>query len=168
MLMAGLQIAFGGALTGDFSRSANNFTTNLFDLLESYAGLAQQAGADGLKPIANYAPWPLRLGYGGREYQLFGSAAVLIEEPEPAASEVPENPEELFPEPATAGGFASISVAGSWSLSSIQEIRIVTRLSRRATHDNIMSVTQPCRAVCKSAKRPFARQCAYLLDRSVL
>lgn len=104
LLMAGLQIAYGGALNGDFSKSGNNFTTMLFELVRSYAGLARQLGGD-LKPIANYAPWPLRLGYGRRELRLFGETAELIEGPAPPESEIPERPEDLFPKPAQDGGF---------------------------------------------------------------
>lgn len=98
LLMAGLQIAYGGALRGDFSQSRKNFTMLLFELVKSYSGLAQQVGAHGLKPIANYAPWPLRLGYGRKEYRLFGKDAELIEGPEPDKLEVPEDPALLFPE----------------------------------------------------------------------
>jgi hypothetical protein len=132
LLLAGLQIAYGGALQGDFSQSRNNFTMMLFELVKSYSRLAQQAGADGLKPIANYAPWPLRLGYGRREYRLFGTVADLIEGPEPAASEVPENPEELFPKPATPGGFRFKSSSPEQRLA---WTRGLTAMRAQMTHD---------------------------------
>ena len=105
LLLAGLQIAYGGALQGNFSESRNNFTLILFELVKSYSSLAQEAGADGLQPIVNYAPWPLRLGYGRRENRLFGKDAKKIEGPAPAASEVPEHPDDLFPVQATPRAF---------------------------------------------------------------
>jgi hypothetical protein len=39
----------------------------------------------------------LRLGYGDREYNLFGNVAKLIEGPQPPRNEVPESDADLFP-----------------------------------------------------------------------
>ncbi len=100
LLMAGLQIAYGGALRGDFSSASGNFTMMLFELVRSYAGLAKQAGVERLQPIVNYAPWPLRLGYGRQEYRLFQSDAELVAGPAPDPSEIPESVDDLFPQPA--------------------------------------------------------------------
>ena len=66
LLLAGLQIAYGGALSANFG-DAGNFTLRLFELVRSYSDLARRAGAEELHPILNYAPWPLRIGYGDRE-----------------------------------------------------------------------------------------------------
>ena len=69
LLLAGLQIAYGGALSGDFAKGSN-FTLRLFNLVENYFELAKDVGGK-LHPILNYAPWPLRLIYSDREYNLF-------------------------------------------------------------------------------------------------
>jgi hypothetical protein len=104
LLMAGLQIAYGGALKIE---QGSNFTLRLFELVRSYSTLADDAGAGPLKPIVNYAPWPLRLTYGNAEAALFGdpsdpndrSVAHLVQPDEPPESEVPRHDEqgELFP-----------------------------------------------------------------------
>jgi len=50
-----------------------------------------------LKPIVNFAPWPLRLSYGDEEAKLFGFVAELIEGAQPPLAEVKENDADLFP-----------------------------------------------------------------------
>jgi hypothetical protein len=95
LLLAGLQIAYGGALSGDFAKGPN-FTLRLFGLVDSYSQLAEDVGGS-LQPILNYAPWPLRLSYTDREYNLFGNVAKLIEGPQPPVSELAEDIDDLFP-----------------------------------------------------------------------
>src|SRR5262249_31158035 len=90
------QIAYGGALQSDISRGTN-FTHRLFELVRSYSRIAEDAGAGELKPILNFAPWPLRLMYGEEEAKLFGIVADLVEGDRPPAKEVPGNDAELFP-----------------------------------------------------------------------
>ena len=96
LLVAGLQIAYGGGLSGNFDR-ASNFTLRLFGLVEGYSEVALRAGSEGLRPIINYPPWPLHIGYTDREYDLFGSTAELEEGSRPSDQEVPESDDELFP-----------------------------------------------------------------------
>lgn len=95
LLLAGLQIAYGGALSGDFAKGSN-FTLRLFGLVDGYSQLAEGIGGT-LQPILNYAPWPLRLSYTDREYNLFGKVAKLIEGPQPPAGELNEDIDDLFP-----------------------------------------------------------------------
>ena len=94
LLLAGLRIAYGGALQGDFS-DASNFTLRLFELVRSYAPLAQAVEASQFHPIVNYAPWPLHLVYGDRELNFFGKEAVYEKGPRP---ELPWTDEQIFPE----------------------------------------------------------------------
>lgn len=109
LLMAGLQIAYGGALKGDFGKGHNNFTVLLFDLVSGYSDLASKAGAKSLRPILNYPPWPLHLDYGQSEIDLFGTHADLIRGAAPDSSEVPETPDELFPIPKDEEDFRFVS-----------------------------------------------------------
>jgi hypothetical protein len=95
-LLAGFQIAYGGALQADISKGTN-FTHRLFELVRAYSRIAADAGASQLKPILNFAPWPLRLMYGEEELKLFGVVADLVEGNRPPANEVPEKDGELFP-----------------------------------------------------------------------
>ena len=96
-LMAGLQIAYGGALQGAPAK-ATNFTQRLFAMIRAYSLLAVTRGG-GLKPILNIAPWPLRLSYGDREWNLFneGGVAEYLEGPRPLKNEVTEEDGALFP-----------------------------------------------------------------------
>lgn len=95
LLLAGLKIAYGGALKGDLSQ-ASNFTLRLFELVRSYSKLAESVKAQPLeKAILNVAPWPLRLIYGEKEWKLFtGKVAQYEEGPRP---DLPWNDDELFP-----------------------------------------------------------------------
>ncbi|MEJ2425240.1 MAG: TIR domain-containing protein [Candidatus Thiodiazotropha sp.] len=96
LLLAGLKIAYGGALKGDFS-SASNFTLRLFELVRAYFKLAQGVNAPPLSDaIHNLAPWPLWLGYGDDEWRLFeGHVATYAAGVRP---ELPWCDDELFPE----------------------------------------------------------------------
>jgi hypothetical protein len=96
LLLAGLQIAYGGALKGGFAHGTN-FTHRLFELVRAYSRLAEAAGAESIKPILNVAPWPLRLAYGPEEAALFGTVADLVEGERPPSQEIPEADETLFP-----------------------------------------------------------------------
>lgn len=94
LLLAGLKIAYGGALKGDFT-DTSNFTLRLFDLARTYSGLAQDVCGAPLKgAILNVAPWPLTLGYGDGEEKLFGNIAQYEEAQRPA---IPWSDDELFP-----------------------------------------------------------------------
>jgi hypothetical protein len=95
LLLAGLKIAYGGALKGDFER-ASNFTLRLFELVRTYSKLAEGVNAPPLKDaVLNVAPWPLWLGYGDSEWKLFaGNVAQYEQVPRP---DLPWSDEELFP-----------------------------------------------------------------------
>lgn len=96
LLLSGCQIAYGGILDASFEKGAN-FTLQLFELVRGYSELARRAGGARLAPIINHAPWPLRLGYGDREFSLFGDIAEYCEGPRPSQREVPESDKILFP-----------------------------------------------------------------------
>lgn len=100
MLLAGLKIAYGGALKGDFSR-ASNFTLRLFELVLAYSKLAEGVNAPPLdQAILNVAPWPLWLGYGDSEWRLFaGNVAKYEQGPRP---DLLWSDDEVFP--STGGG----------------------------------------------------------------
>ena len=77
LLLAGLRIAYGGALQPEKLNDPNNFTLRLFSLVRSYRDLAVQAGASKLQPILNMAPWPLWKKYDERVGDVFGRVAQL-------------------------------------------------------------------------------------------
>lgn len=87
LLLAGLKIAYGGALSGDF-RQGGNFTLRLFELVRTYSGLAEGVSAPPIRgAVMNVAPWPLRLNYGNEEWKLFdGDIAEYLEGPRPNLS----------------------------------------------------------------------------------
>ena len=61
LLLAGLKIAYGGALKGGFS-GTSNFTLQLFESVRTYSKLAEGVNARPLDgAILNVAPWPLWL-----------------------------------------------------------------------------------------------------------
>lgn len=95
LLLAGLKIAYGGALKGTLSKESN-LTQRLFELVRTYSKLAEDVNSLPLEyAIINVAPWPLWLSYGEPELNLFeGKVAELKEEPHP---ELPWNDDELFP-----------------------------------------------------------------------
>ena len=95
LLLAGLKIAYGGALKGNFS-DASNFTLRLFELVRTYSKLAEGVNAKPLKgAILNVAPWPLWLSYGENEWKLFsGDIAKYEQSPRPS---LPWTEDELFP-----------------------------------------------------------------------
>ncbi|RKT46639.1 TIR domain-containing protein [Thiocapsa rosea] len=95
LLLAGLKIAYGGALQADFTKGSN-FTLRLFELVRAYSGLAEGVGSKPLKEaILNVAPWPLYLGYGEGEWKLF-SGKVAKYQPAPRP-DLPWNDDEVFP-----------------------------------------------------------------------
>ena len=95
LLMAGLKIAYGGALKGDFS-SGSNFTLRLFDLVSSYSKLAEGVRAKPLvNAVFNIAPWPLYLTYADDEWALFaGNVAQYASGERP---NLPWSDDEIFP-----------------------------------------------------------------------
>lgn len=95
LLLAGLKIAYGGSLKGDFSR-ASNFTLRLFELVRTYSKLAEGVQAAPLEgAILNIAPWPLWLGYGESEWRLF-SGNIARYEPSPRP-DLPWGDDDIFP-----------------------------------------------------------------------
>ena len=99
LLMAGLQIAYGGRLDPPALGPTNNFTLRLFDLVRGYSALAVNAGTK-LEPILNIPPWPLWLSYNDAILRLFGKVAKLTKGHRPPLEEIPENDENgnpLFP-----------------------------------------------------------------------
>ena len=95
LLLAGLKIAYGGALNGNFSEGSN-FTLRLFELVRTYSKLAEGVNAKPLKnAIVNIAPWPLSLSYGDAEAKLFSGDVAEYE----AATrpDLPWTDDELFP-----------------------------------------------------------------------
>ena len=95
LLLAGLKIAYGGALKGNFSE-ASNFTLRLFELVRAYSKLAEGVIAKPLiNAIVNVAPWPLWLNYGDEEWKLFsGDVAEYRESARPLW---PWTDDEIFP-----------------------------------------------------------------------
>jgi hypothetical protein len=95
LLLAGLKIAYGGALKGSFSGNSN-LTLRLFELVRAYSKLAEGVHARPLeKAILNVAPWPLSLDYGDEEWRLFsGNIADYEAAPRP---NVPWHDDDLFP-----------------------------------------------------------------------
>lgn len=95
LLLAGLKIAYGGALKGSFS-GTSNFTLRLFELVRTYSKLAEGVNAKPLKKtILNVAPWPLWLDYGENEWKLFsGDIADYDQGPRP---DLPWSEDEVFP-----------------------------------------------------------------------
>ena len=99
LLMAGLQIAYGGRLDPPATGPTNNFTLRLFDLVRGYSQLASNAGAT-LAPILNIPSWPLWLSYNDPILNLFGKVAKLTRGARPLLAEIPETDEAgtpLFP-----------------------------------------------------------------------
>jgi hypothetical protein len=95
LLLAGLKIAYGGALKGDFSQ-ASNFTLRLFELVRAYSKLAEGVHAKPLtRAILNVAPWPLWLGYGESEWKLFAQDIAAYDQvPRP---DIPWSNDDVFP-----------------------------------------------------------------------
>lgn len=95
LLLAGLKIAYGGALKGSFSE-VSNFTLRLFELVRTYSKLAQGVNAQPLEnAILNVAPWPLQLSYGDPEWKLFtGNVARYENGPRP---DLPWSDDDVFP-----------------------------------------------------------------------
>lgn len=95
LLLAGLKIAYGGALKGDFT-AESNFALRLFELVRSYSKLAESVDATPLKKaVLNVAPWPLRLAYGDTEWKLFaGEVARYAEGLRP---DLPWSDDQVFP-----------------------------------------------------------------------
>jgi hypothetical protein len=96
LLLSGLRIAYGGKLEPEKLDDPKNFTLRLFSLVRSYRDLARSAGAQGLQPILNTAPWPLWKQYDNRVSDVFGRIAELdpIECPP-----LPLTEDELSPQP---------------------------------------------------------------------
>lgn len=95
LLLAGLKIAYGGALRADFTRGSN-FTLRLFELVRAYSRLAEGIKSKPLEDaILNFAPWPLYLGYGDGERDLF-SNKIAKYQPAPRP-DLPWSDDEVFP-----------------------------------------------------------------------
>lgn len=95
LLLAGMKIAYGGALKGDLTR-ASNFTLRLFELVRAYSKLAEGIDAAPLqKAIVNVAPWPLWLDYGESEWKLFAGDVAGYEAG--GRPSLPWSDDEVFP-----------------------------------------------------------------------
>jgi hypothetical protein len=81
LMLAGLQIVYGGKLDPDKLDDPDNFTLRLFQLARGYSGLAADAGVR-FAPVLNAAPWPLWRLYGP-EVKVFGNLARLEKVPRP-------------------------------------------------------------------------------------
>lgn len=81
LMLAGLQIVYGGKLDADRLDDPDNFTVRLFQLARGYSGLAADAGVR-FAPIVNAAPWPLWKLYGP-ELNAFAGLAKLERVPRP-------------------------------------------------------------------------------------
>jgi hypothetical protein len=124
MLLAGLKIAYGGALKGDFA-NASNFTLRLFELVHTYSKLAEGVHAKPLKhAILNVAPWPLWRTYNDDDLELFGDVAKY--EPVPAPR-LPWRFEEIFPKERLTSDTAQRRYAWARGLTAMRE-----RITRRS------------------------------------
>lgn len=87
LLLAGIRIFYGGMIGhgGSQPGDAENYTTRLFDLVYTYAPLAAELQSSRFHPIVNMVPWPIHLGYGDDEHDLYGREAELVAMPRPAA-----------------------------------------------------------------------------------
>lgn len=82
LMLAGLQIVYGGKLEPEKLDDPDNFTLRLFQLARGYSGLAADVGAT-LSPVLNAAPWPLWKLYDHKVRKVFGRLAELQEIPCP-------------------------------------------------------------------------------------
>lgn len=82
LMLAGLQIVYGGKLEPEKLDDPDNFTLRLFQLARGYSGLAADAGAT-LAPVRNVAPWPLWTLYDHKVGTVFGRLAELEKVPCP-------------------------------------------------------------------------------------
>jgi hypothetical protein len=82
LMLAGIQIVYGGKLEPEKLDDPDNFTLRLFQLARGYSGLAADAGAN-LSPVLNAAPWPLWKLYDHEVRRVFGRLAKLREVPCP-------------------------------------------------------------------------------------
>jgi hypothetical protein len=82
LMLAGLQIVYGGKLEPEKMDDPDNFTLRLFALARSYSGLAADAGAN-IASVRNVAPWPLWKLYGPEVTRIFGRIAELDRVPCP-------------------------------------------------------------------------------------
>lgn len=99
LLLAGLKIAYGGALKGGFTE-ASNFTLRLFELVRTYWKLAEGVQAQPLNgAIVNVAPWPLWLDYGADEWDLFnkGTEGNVAQYQPAQRPSLPWSDDEIFP-----------------------------------------------------------------------
>ncbi|HEY4597337.1 MAG TPA: hypothetical protein VIJ02_13135, partial [Thermoanaerobaculia bacterium] len=82
LMVAGLQIVYGGKLEPEKLDDPDNFTLRLFQLARGYSELAKDAGAT-LAPVRNVAPWPLWKLYDHNVAKVFGRLAQLERAPCP-------------------------------------------------------------------------------------
>lgn len=78
LLLAGIQIVYGGRLDPDHLDDPDNFTRRLFNLVADYWDVARNAEA-AIVPILNVSPWPLWKSYGPEVGQLFGPRTATFE-----------------------------------------------------------------------------------------
>ena len=99
LLMAGLQIVYGGRLELSSGGQRRDFTIRLLDLARTYSGVACAAGTK-FASILNVPPWPNSTTYNNAICQVLQPDAQLQEAPRPDLQEIPEFDEKgqpLFP-----------------------------------------------------------------------
>ena len=82
LMLAGLQLVYGGKLEPENMHDPNNFTLRLFELARGYSSLASDTGVK-IPPIRNIAPWPLWTLYDHDVTNIFGKLTDLEKDPPP-------------------------------------------------------------------------------------
>lgn len=96
LLLAGLKIAYGGALKGTLS-GAPNFTLRLLDLVGTYSKLAEGCNTAPMeRAVLNVAPWPLHLSYNEDDWNLLNQDK-RVDGKEGPRPDLPWTDDELFP-----------------------------------------------------------------------
>lgn len=96
LLLAGLRIAYGGALKGTLS-GAPNFTLRLLDLVSTYSKLAEGCTTAPMeRAVLNVAPWPLHLSYTEDDWNLLNQDK-RVDGKEGSRPDLPWTDDELFP-----------------------------------------------------------------------
>lgn len=84
LLLAGLHLAYGGAMKHDGAMHDKiDYTQRLFGLVRSYSPLAVEVGATRFHPIQHFVSWPMYLAMRDEQLDLYGREANLIRGPVP-------------------------------------------------------------------------------------
>jgi hypothetical protein len=88
LLLAGLHLAYGGAMKHDGAMHDKiDYTQRLFGLVRSYSPLAAEVGASRFHPILHFVSWPMYGEMKDEQLDLYGREAALIHGPVPAEAE---------------------------------------------------------------------------------